>query len=32
MKEYLSQFSQSFSNIAISETWINTDKGTDFEL
>ena len=32
IKEYLQTFSQSFSIIAVSETWINTEKGMDFEL
>lgn len=32
IKEYLQTFLQPFSIIAISETWINTEKGLDFEL
>lgn len=32
MKEYLSQFNTPFNIIAISETWINDEKGVDFEL
>ena len=32
IKEYLNQFQQTFSIIAISETWITEDKGIDFEL
>lgn len=32
IKDYLKQFTTPFKVIAISETWINTDKGTDFEL
>ena len=32
IKEYLHQFSQPFSIVAISETWINNVKGADFEL
>ena len=32
IKEYLHKFSQPFNIIAISETWINTEKGMDFEL
>lgn len=32
IKEYLQAFSQPFSVIAVSETWINTEKGMDFEL
>ena len=32
IKEYLYQFQQTFSIIAISETWITEDKGIDFEL
>ena len=32
IKEYLSQFKKTFKIIAISETWINADKGMDFEL
>ena len=32
IKDYLSQFSHPFDIIAISETWINMDKGVDFEL
>ncbi len=32
IKEYLSQFRKSFKIVAISETWINADKGVDFEL
>lgn len=32
IKEYLQQFSQSFSIIAISETWRNIDKWMNFEL
>lgn len=29
---YLRQFKQAFNFIAISETWINTERGLDFEL
>ena len=32
IKHYLSQFKQPFNIIAISETWINTEKGMDFEI
>ena len=32
IKHYLSQFKQPFNIIAISETWINSEKGMDFEL
>lgn len=32
IKEYLRQFIKPFKIIAISETWINADKGMDFEL
>ena len=32
IKEYVNKFTQPFNIIAISETWINTDKGIDFEL
>lgn len=32
IKEYLQQFSQPFDIICISETWINEDKGIDFEM
>ncbi len=32
MKDYPSHFAQSFSLIAITETWINPEKGVDFEL
>ena len=32
IKEYVNTFTQPFNIIAISETWINTDKGIDFEL
>lgn len=31
MKNYLHTFSQPFSIIAISETWVSTEKGIDFE-
>lgn len=32
IKEYLKQFTKPFTIIAISETWINSDKGMNFEL
>ena len=32
IKDYLHSFSHPFSIIAVSETWINKDKGVDFEL
>ena len=32
IKYYLRQFSQPFNIIAISETWINSERGMDFEL
>lgn len=32
IKGYLRQFKQPFNIIAISETWINTERGLDFEL
>lgn len=32
IKEYLKQFHQQFSIIAISETWIKSEKGADFEI
>lgn len=32
IKEYLHQCTHPFNIIAISETWINIDKGVDFEL
>ena len=32
IKEYLQQFTQPFSIIAITETWFNIDKGIDFCL
>lgn len=32
IKHYLSQFKQPFNLIAISETWINSDRGMDFEI
>ncbi len=32
IKEYLSQFKIPFNIIAVSETWIKNEKGTDFEL
>ena len=32
IKDYLSQFTNPFKIIAISETWFNADKGMDFEL
>lgn len=32
IKDYLHSFSQPFNIIAISETWINNEKGIDFEL
>ncbi len=32
IKEYLHQFSQPFSIVAISETWIKNAKGAAFEL
>ncbi len=32
IKHYLGQFPQSFNIIAISETWINSERGMDFEL
>lgn len=32
IKEYLKQFTKPFTIIAISETWINVDKGMKFEL
>ena len=32
IKYYLSHFSHPFNIIAISETWFNNDKGTDFEM
>lgn len=32
IKEYLGQFKKPFSIIAISETWINTNRGSDFSL
>jgi len=32
IKEYLKQFIKPFTIIAISETWINVDKGMNFEL
>ena len=32
IKDYLCQFPTPFSIIAVSETWITTAKGTDFEL
>lgn len=31
IKEYLRQFTKTFNIIAISETWIDPEKGTDFE-
>lgn len=31
IKDCLSQFKQPFSIIAISETWINSEKGADFD-
>ena len=32
IKEYLRQFTKLFNIITISETWINPEKGMDFEL
>ena len=32
IKDYVNQFKQSFNIVAISETWINAEKGVDFEL
>lgn len=32
IKEYLNHFKTPFTIIAVSETWINEDKGTDFFL
>lgn len=32
IKDYLSKFAKSFKIIAIFETWINADRGMDFEL
>lgn len=32
IKEYLRQFNKPFNNIAISETWINSERGVDWEL
>ncbi len=32
IKDYLSKFTKPFKIIAISEMWINDDKGMDFEL
>ena len=32
IQEYLRQFSQPFNIIAISETWINPERGVDFEI
>lgn len=32
IKDYLHRFSEPFNIIAISETWINSEKGMDFEL
>lgn len=32
IKDYLTQFKQLFDIIAMSETWINTERGLDFEL
>lgn len=32
IKEYLCQYTQPFNIIGISETWISSDKGVDFDL
>lgn len=32
IKQYLQQLSQTFNVIALSETWLNKDKGIDFEI
>ena len=32
IKDYLHSFSQPFNIIAISETWINNERGADFEM
>lgn len=32
IKDYLHVFLQQFSIVTISEMWINTEKGIDFEL
>ncbi len=32
MKEYLNQFKKPFSVTAISETWLSSEKGADFQL